>query len=67
MGGGYLVGPMARADLEKALVVPLTAEESGMLDFYFGQNPGGAVVGDGVHLSGAGKAALAAALVRRMT
>ncbi len=67
MGSSYLIGSTNRADLEQALAVPLTEQESGMLDFYFGQNPTGALVGDGVHLSAAGKVALAAALVRRMS
>ena len=67
MGTSYLVGSTNRADLEQSLAVPLTEQETGMLDFYFGQNPTGALVGDGVHLSAAGKVALAAALVRRMS
>ncbi len=67
MGSSYLVGSTNRADLEQSLAVPLTAQETGMLDFYFGQNPTGALIGDGVHLSAAGKVALAAALVRRMS
>jgi lysophospholipase L1-like esterase len=67
MGSSYLVGSTNRADLEQSLAVPLTDAETGMLDFYFGQNPTGALVGDGVHLSAAGKVALAAALARRMT
>lgn len=65
-GGNYLVGQMTKDAFDSGLVTPVTPEEQGMLDAFFGQNPGGLLLGDGVHLNSAGKAALAAYLVARM-
>jgi hypothetical protein len=65
-GGGHVVGQMSRADFEAALITPLTADEGGMIDLFFSQNPGGLLLGDGVHLSSAGKNTLAGYLVERM-
>jgi hypothetical protein len=51
-GVPYLVGPTSRQELEASLVAPLTPEEGGLVNYFFGQNPAGLLVGDGVHLSG---------------
>lgn len=66
MGTGHLIGPMGRDDLEKQLFAPPAPDQGGLLNAYWGGNPGGLANGDGVHLSAAGKAALAAYLIGRM-
>lgn len=63
LGAAGVIGPISAQDLQAALVVPFTAEEQNMINFYASNNPSGALIGDGVHLSGSGKAALASYIV----
>jgi hypothetical protein len=64
MGTSYLLGPASQQDLLGALVAPLSPDHGGLVTLYFSQNPGGLMTGDGVHLSAAGKSALAAYLAQ---
>ncbi len=66
MGLSYLVGPMTKPELDSLLTAPPNPDQANQVSFYFGSNPSGALVGDGVHLSNAGKARLAAYLVDQM-
>jgi hypothetical protein len=59
MGNSYLIGATAASDLINASMKP---EEQAMMSQFASTNPGGLVTGDGVHLSNAGKSALAAYL-----
>lgn len=65
-GGAHVVGQMNRADFEANLTAPLSPDEGGMVNLFFAQNPAGLLLGDGVHLSSAGKNTLAGYLVERM-
>lgn len=62
----HLLGNMTRAEVEAALVVLPSTEHSHMLSAFWNGNPGGALIGDGVHLSSSGKSALAAILARHI-
>jgi hypothetical protein len=66
MGTGYVIGVMSQQDLNSFLAVQPSGDASGMINGYFGGNPGGMITGDGVHLSNAGKARLAEYLVSLM-
>jgi uncharacterized protein YraI len=66
MGLTYLVGQMSRQQLEVELIAPINAEEMALLNQFTSINPSGLLVGDGVHLSTAGKTVLAAYLVNIM-
>jgi hypothetical protein len=66
MGTSYVIGPASRQQLLDSLYVPLNAQYQGWLDFYFGSNPNGVIVGDGIHLSTPGKIALARYMVDLM-
>ena len=65
-GPGYLLGQVSQSQLTASLIIPPAADVQAMLNAYFGANPGGLINGDGVHLSGVGKAMLAAYLVPYM-
>jgi hypothetical protein len=66
LGTMYVVGPMSWPQLQSELIAPINGEETAMINFYLGQNPNGMLIGDGVHLSTAGKSALAGYLVNMM-
>jgi hypothetical protein len=66
MGLSYLVGPITKAEFDAAQITAANPDQANQVNFYFGSNPGGSLVGDGVHLSNAGKARLAAYLVDQM-
>src|SRR5579859_958913 len=59
-GAGYLLGQVSQSQLSASLIVPPAADAQNMLNTYFGSNPNALINGDGVHLSGTGKAMLAA-------
>jgi lysophospholipase L1-like esterase len=64
MGESYVI-KMTTADELYALVAEPPANNSkALLDAYFGNNPAGQILGDGVHLSPAGKRRLAEFLVQ---
>lgn len=64
--GSFVMGTATMNDLLTILTQPVTAEAQALLNAYFGANPSGVVIGDGVHLSNAGKAQLASQLVPLM-
>ncbi len=64
LGLAQVIGPTSLQDLQNGLAVPLSPDEQNMVNFYFSAHPDGMLVGDGVHLSGVGKAALANYLVQ---
>jgi hypothetical protein len=64
-GVSYLAGNVTWQDLSAALASPLSAEEENFMHTFF-NNGGAMATGDGVHLSGAGKAAIAAYVVQFM-
>jgi hypothetical protein len=66
MGLTYLVGQMSRQQLEAELISGINAEEVALLNHFTSINPGGLLIGDGVHLSTAGKTVLAAYIVNIM-
>jgi hypothetical protein len=66
MGGAHVIGPVNRDTLKQLQIAPSNPEQENMVEFYFRNNPGGMLTGDGVHLSNAGKAQLAAYLVPMM-
>ncbi len=66
MGTSYVVGPTTQQELEAQLVSSINPEEQALLTYFFNTNPGGQVVGDGVHLNQTGKMAVAAYLVNLM-
>jgi hypothetical protein len=66
MGSTYVVGQMTRQQLEAELISGINAEETALLDRYTAANPNGPLIGDGVHLSTAGKTVLANYLVNLM-
>lgn len=65
-GTGHLSGPLGRDEFRNGLIAPMSAEEEGFFNSYFAANPNGQLTGDGVHLSAAGKTALAAHLMQWM-
>lgn len=66
LGMVYVVGPMSWTQLQAELIAPINGEETAMINFYLSQNPNGMLIGDGIHLSTAGKSALASYLVNMM-
>lgn len=64
-GVSYLAGNVTWQDLTAALASPLSAEEENFMHAFF-NNGGALATGDGVHLSGAGKTAIAAYVVQFM-
>jgi hypothetical protein len=66
MGLAAVVGPASQQDLSTLLIAPPSQDQANQVSFYFSNNPGGALTGDGVHLSNSGKAQLAAYLVGLM-
>lgn len=66
LGSGYVFGMISPGDMQAQLVAPLTGEESGMLNFFASNNPGGQISGDGVHLNLTGKTVLAQYLAQIM-
>lgn len=63
LGIGHVIGPTTRDEFYASLVSGLSAQATAWVRDYFGGNPNGTMLGDGVHLSMAGKRALAAYLV----
>lgn len=63
LGIDYVIGPTGRDMLFDSIVTPLNAESTAWVNNYFSGNPTGQLLGDGVHLSTAGKQALANYLV----
>lgn len=66
MGLAAVVGPASQQDLNTLLIAPPSQDQANQVSFYFSNNPGGSLTGDGVHLSNSGKAQLAAYLVGLM-
>ncbi len=66
IGLSHLIGPVTKQDLDALLTAPPSPDQANQVSFYFGSNPGGSLIGDGVHLSNPGKARLAAYLVDLM-
>jgi hypothetical protein len=66
MGTNYVIKSINRQELFDTLIAPLNATQQAWLDQFFAVYPDGALVGDGVHLSAAGKTALASFLVNML-
>ncbi len=66
MGTSFVVGSMTRDQLQAELVSEINADETALINYYLANNPNGMLIGDGVHLSTAGKTALAGYLVNLM-
>ncbi len=64
MGDNYVIGLISHEDLTASLIAPLHPVQQAWLDQYYAVNPDGLLQGDGVHLSIAGKKALATFLVK---
>jgi hypothetical protein len=62
IGTAYVIGPMARQEMESLLTRPLEPKEQEMLDYYTTIKPNGQLIGDGIHLNSIGKTVLAAYL-----
>ncbi len=62
----HVAGPLNKQTLESLLVAPPSPEESNLLNAFFSGSPDGQLMGDGVHLSAAGKARLADGLMPMM-
>jgi hypothetical protein len=62
MDSPVVLGETTRADYEAALY--RTTLHTPMLDDYFAKNPDGVLIGDGIHLSLAGRDRLAARLAK---
>ncbi len=63
MDENYVIGMIARQELRDTLIAPLSEIYTAWLEQYYAVHPDGLLQGDGVHLSVAGKKALAAFLV----
>ena len=63
MGITHVISLTTREELMEDLVTPLRSSDMNWVESYFAANPGGRLLGDGVHLSKLGKVALAAHLV----
>jgi hypothetical protein len=63
MDEDYVIGSISRQELHDTLIAPLNAIYVAWLDQYYAVHPDGLLQGDGVHLSKAGKMALAAFLI----
>ncbi len=59
MGIAHVIGLTTREAFERSLVSPIRAEARDWLRSFYEQEPNGLLLGDGVHLSVAGKEALA--------
>jgi lysophospholipase L1-like esterase len=59
MGSSYLADDMDRAELEGNLLVPLNETQQQALDYFSRISTDGKIIGDGVHLSVAGRKRLA--------
>ncbi|MCC7447462.1 MAG: hypothetical protein IT324_08610 [Anaerolineae bacterium] len=66
MGGSHVIGPMNRDTYNQLLISPPKPDQEALVNAYFNNNPGGQIIGDGVHLSASGKSQLAAYLVGQM-
>lgn len=66
MGNSYVVGPISPQALQAELIAPINPDETAEINYYLSINPAGLLVGDGVHLSTAGKQALAGYLINTM-
>lgn len=69
MGIQHVIGLTTRNDFERSLISPLRSEAREWLDAFYAEEPNGLLLGDGVHLSVAGKDALArylAELIERL-
>lgn len=64
---GYVVGSMTGPQIEAAVVSSILPDEKRLLDYYISRNASGLLRGDGVHLSDAGKTALASYLYTMIT
>ena len=65
MGLNYVLGWMTKPAFDSVVTAPVT-DGANLVNAYFGANPGGSLMGDGVHLSNMGKARLAERLVAMM-
>jgi hypothetical protein len=63
LGIGHVIGPTTREEFLASLVSPLRQNQVAWLNAYYAAEPNGVLLGDGVHLSEAGKRALARYLV----
>jgi lysophospholipase L1-like esterase len=59
LGIAHVIGLMTREALERSLITPLLPQARAWLDSFYKEEPNGLLLGDGVHLSAAGKEALA--------
>ncbi len=69
MGIQHVIGLTTRNAFERSLISPLRSEAREWLDAFYAEEPNGLLLGDGVHLSVAGKDALArylAELIERL-
>lgn len=57
--GSHVIKYTDRATLYNLMITALSADEENFINYYFSSNPGGMILGDGVHLSPLGKTALA--------
>ncbi|MBX3065387.1 MAG: hypothetical protein KF726_20600 [Anaerolineae bacterium] len=67
MGDSHVIRYTTRDELNSIIIEPVRADMQQFLDVYFRDNPGGAVLGDGVHLSPRGKQRLAEYLVTALS
>jgi hypothetical protein len=66
MTNTYVVGPMTKDDMEKLIVSRLRPDQAKLVDAYTAEDAAKLLVSDGVHMSPAGKAALADYIVNLM-
>ncbi|MDW8298756.1 MAG: hypothetical protein RML95_05410 [Anaerolineae bacterium] len=64
MGMEHVIGLTTRNAFERSIISPLRPEARAWLDAFYEEEPNGFLLGDGVHLSVAGKDALARYLVQ---
>ncbi|MBX3082689.1 MAG: SGNH/GDSL hydrolase family protein [Anaerolineae bacterium] len=64
LGMRYVAGRTTKAVFDGNLYAPLKADEQTLFNAFFQTSPRGSILGDGVHLSGDGKEALARAVAR---
>jgi hypothetical protein len=66
VGVPYLAGNVSERELRDTLAIPLSEQEDKMVTAFFGMNGSALATGDGVHLSEAGKLAVAAYVAQFM-
>jgi len=65
MGKSYILGPTTREAFDTLYYAPTDFKPR--IDYYFKENPGGLLIGDGIHLSYAGRARLTQEIAKRIS